>query len=156
VSGAPWATRRRAAAVVAAAVLVPVLAGFTAEAVAARRPPPLGPGLVTVELTMHHSRFSATEVDVWAGTVVRFVLTNADPIDHEFVVGPDSVHERHERGTEHRHGPVPGEVSVGLGQTGLTVYRFDEPGEVRFACHLNGHAAYGMTGRVTVHPPPGV
>jgi uncharacterized cupredoxin-like copper-binding protein len=64
------------------------------------------------------------------------------------------VHDAHERGSEHRHGPVPGEVSVDPGQRGLTVYRFADPGTVTFACHLRGHFNYGMTGRVVVHPLP--
>jgi uncharacterized cupredoxin-like copper-binding protein len=45
---------------------------------------------------------------------------------------------------------VPGEVSVGAHETGETIYRFDRPGAVEFACHLAGHLAYGMRGDITV------
>ena len=50
------------------------------------------------------------------------------------------------------HPPVPGEVSVGPDDDGLTIYRFDEPGRYEFACHLPGHLAFGMKGWVVVEP----
>jgi len=78
------------------------------------------------------------------------VVVNDDPINHEFIIGDDEVHARHESGTEVFHPPVPGEVSVGPGRQGVTTYLFDEPGSVRYVCHLPGHAAYGMQGVITV------
>ena len=113
----------------------------------------LGPGLVTVEVGIEHSRFSTDELHVRPGTVVRFVVRNDDPIPHELIVGGDEVHERHAAGTEAFHPPVPGEVSVGPGETGLTVYEFDEAGTFRFACHLPRHLEYGMEGEVVVSDP---
>jgi uncharacterized cupredoxin-like copper-binding protein len=53
-------------------------------------------------------------------------------------------------GTEMSHPPVPGEVSVHPHDTGETIYRFDRPGSVEYACHLPGHLAYGMKGEITV------
>jgi uncharacterized cupredoxin-like copper-binding protein len=110
----------------------------------------LGPGVVTVEVGIHHSRFSIDDLRVRPGTLVRFVVTNDDPIHHEFIVGGDDVHAANEAGHEAFHPPVPGEVGVDPGETALTVYRFDDPGKVLFACHLPGHLAYGMKGYVTV------
>ena len=49
------------------------------------------------------------------------------------------------------HPPVPGEVSVGPNATASTIYVFDEPATVEFACHLPGHLAYGMRGEIEVH-----
>jgi uncharacterized cupredoxin-like copper-binding protein len=103
---------------------------------------------------MRYSRFSTGEIEVYEGTLVRFVVTNRDPIHHEFIVGPESVHAAHERGHDSHHPPVPGEVAVDPGERGLTIYRFTEPGTVTFACHLRGHAGYGMTGEVRVLPVP--
>jgi uncharacterized cupredoxin-like copper-binding protein len=145
---------RSPAAVVAVAALVPLLAGLAVDAAAAGRPAPLGPGLVTVELAMRYSRFSTAEIDVYPGTLVRFVVTNEDPIHHELIVGPERVHVAHEQGHDRHHPPVPGEVSVDPGRRGLTVYRFDEVGPVTFGCHLRGHFGYGMVGHVTVVPLP--
>ncbi len=104
-----------------------------------------------MNIDIHYSRFADLDgLRVRPGTTVRFVVHNHDPIYHELVVGPPSVHAHHEHGTELVHPPVPGEVSVDPHDTGLTFYRFDEPGPVRFACHLPGHAAFGMTGEILV------
>lgn len=119
-------------------------------AAAARTPEPLGPGVVTVPIGIEHSRFSTDTIRVRPGTTVRFVVDNDDPIHHELVVGPSEVHEQHERGTELAHPPVPGEVSLGPQETGMTFAQFDVPGEVTFACHLPGHVAYGMVGTIEV------
>jgi uncharacterized cupredoxin-like copper-binding protein len=109
---------------------------------------------VTVEIDMDYSRYSLEEIHVWEGTLVRFEVTNSDPINHELVVGDEAVHARHRIGTEAVHPPVPGEVSVDPRETGLTTYLFDEPGEVQYACHLQGHQQFGMEGVVVVHAAP--
>jgi uncharacterized cupredoxin-like copper-binding protein len=107
-----------------------------------------GSGVRTEVVVIHHSRFSPATISVPAGREVRFVIRNTDPIDHEFIVGPPEVHDRHERGTEARHGAVPGEVSVPAMGEAETTYLFRAPGPMVFACHLPGHLAYGMHGVV--------
>ena len=110
----------------------------------------LGPGEVTVEIDIEHSRFLPDELEVHEGTLVRFVLHNADPIRHEFVLGPAEVHARHATGTEATHPPVPGEVSLDPGETAETIYLFEEAGHLEYVCHLPKHAQYGMRGAVHV------
>ena len=112
----------------------------------------LGPGVVRVEVWIENSRFQLGSLRVEEGTVVEFVVQNDDPIDHELVVGDDEVHQRHTVGTERRHPPVPGEVSVAPGDRGMTFYEFTEAGTVVYACHLPGHLAYGMQGTIEVVP----
>jgi uncharacterized cupredoxin-like copper-binding protein len=111
---------------------------------------PLGPGLVHVEIGIHYSEFDVSELRVRPGTVVDFRIRNDDPIFHEFVVGDEDVHARHRTGTEKRHPPVPGEVTVKPRDVGATFFRFDAPGRYEFACHLPGHYGYGMKGTVIV------
>jgi uncharacterized cupredoxin-like copper-binding protein len=111
---------------------------------------PLGPGRVTVTLDVEHTRFSDERIVVRPGTEVRFVVSNRDPINHELIVGPQEVHDIHEAGNHAEHPAVPGEVSVGPNAEADTTYRFDDAGEVVFACHLPGHFAYGMRGVVEV------
>ncbi len=101
-------------------------------------------------IKIRYSAFKPDELTVAAGTTVRFVIENTDPIDHEFIVGPQEVHDRHEKGTEQSHGTVPGEVSIVADSAAETTYTFTEPGRVLFACHLPGHLKYGMKGYVTV------
>jgi uncharacterized cupredoxin-like copper-binding protein len=111
--------------------------------------PPVAPPVETVEVTVRWSRFDPAVIVVRPGTTVRFVVRNADPIDHELIVGPPEVHARHEHGTETRH-DAPGELSLPAGAVASTIYRFDAPGPTLFACHLPGHFAYGMRGLVSV------
>jgi len=110
----------------------------------------LGPGSVTVTLTIHHSRFEPDHIRVAPGTTVRFVVDNRDPINHELIVGDAEVHRRHEEGTEPVHPPRPGEVSVPALTSAETTFAFVDPGSVLYACHLPGHFRYGMSGDVDV------
>jgi uncharacterized cupredoxin-like copper-binding protein len=112
----------------------------------------LGPGLVTVTVDIHYSKFSISTLHVHRGTTVRFLVRNHDPIAHEFIVGDKQVHLRHQLGTEKSHPPVPGEVSIGAEDVGETFYSFDQVGPFEFACHLPGHLAFGMKGWVIVDP----
>jgi uncharacterized cupredoxin-like copper-binding protein len=113
---------------------------------------PLGPGVVTVDLGIHHSAFSTDQIVVHEGTTIRFVVHNDDPILHELIVGPPDVHLRHENGTEAAHPPRPGEVTIQPLDRATTTYEFTATGSTEFACHLPGHHAYGMSGQVVVVP----
>jgi uncharacterized cupredoxin-like copper-binding protein len=112
----------------------------------------LGPGVVTVDIGIEMSTFDLGTLRVREGTVLELVVHNGDPIDHELIIGDAEVHARHAEGTERRHPPVAGEVSVAPGETAMTFYAFDEPGTVTYACHLPGHLAYGMVGQIEVVP----
>ncbi|MEA2434690.1 MAG: hypothetical protein QOG54_2147 [Actinomycetota bacterium] len=101
-------------------------------------------------MTINHSSFGMGEMKFEAGDIVRFTVTNADPIDHELIIGDQRVQDLHEKGTEAEHGSVPGEISIPAGETRTTVYKFDEAGTLFFACHLPGHFAYGMHGDIIV------
>lgn len=129
-----------------AAVAVAALTAGTVAYAATAPPPP------TTVVAMKGSRFLPGAMTVKAGTTVRFEVTNLDPIDHELIIGPTDVQDRHEKGSETHHADKPGEVSVAAGETRTTTYRFAEPGEVTFGCHLPGHYSYGMKATVTVTP----
>ena len=116
----------------------------------APRSAPLGPETVTVVVDIEHSRFLPSSLRVVVGTEVRFVVSNHDPISHEFIVGSPDVHARHRNGTEPRHDPRPGEISLAPDEQAVTSYLFDEPGTVEMACHLPGHYNYGMRGEIEV------
>ncbi len=144
-----WSLSVVAIAVVAAAAVT--AAGYVLDARASGPEGDLlGPGEVSVQLGIEHSRFSFDRLHVRPGTTVRFEVRNTDPIAHELIVGDESVHRRHATGTESSHPPVPGELSLGPHETGSTTYTFDKPGTVAFACHLPGHVDYGMQGEVVV------
>jgi uncharacterized cupredoxin-like copper-binding protein len=140
------------AVVVAALAAIALFAGSAVADGGSAGSTPLGPGNVTVHLTIRHSHFSPERIEVQPGTTVRFVVDNADPIGHELIIGDADVHLRHENGTEPRHDPRPGEVSIPGLSTAETTFTFDQPGSTLFACHLPGHFAYGMSGTVEVMP----
>jgi uncharacterized cupredoxin-like copper-binding protein len=141
------------AAVATVVALATLLAGYAiADSSRAEASNTLGPGLVTVRVDIHYSKFSVSTVTVRQGTTVRFLVRNHDPIAHEFVVGDRQVHLRHQRGSERAHPPVPGEVSVAADDVGETFYRFDDVGRYEFACHLPGHYTFGMKGWIVVEP----
>ena len=110
-------------------------------------------GPTTVEIPIHYSHYEVSEVTARAGVPVTFVLRNTDPIDHEWIVGDAAVHERHRTGTEPVHDARPTEVTIPAGTTRVTTVTFSTPGTYLYICHLPGHEAYGMVGRVVVTNP---
>jgi uncharacterized cupredoxin-like copper-binding protein len=155
--GGPAPARRRwwrgaAVAVVAGLAFTGIAYGALALRADDPEPAALGPGDVTVRLDIEHSLFSPESLRVVEGTRVRFVVVNGDPIHHELIVGPPSVHARHENGSEASHPSIPGEVTLELGGTAVTTFTFDRPGTVEYACHLPGHYQHGMHGVVEVVP----
>ena len=113
-------------------------------------PAAAGPDAVEVHLTLRNTRFQPSQLTVHAGTTVRFVVHNEDPIDHELLIGDRAAQDAHEQGTEARHGDKPGEVSVGAYEVAATTYRFEEPGVLLLGCHLPGHWTHGMRGQIRV------
>jgi uncharacterized cupredoxin-like copper-binding protein len=104
----------------------------------------------TVEIRIHYSHFSPSAVTVPAGRPITFVISNEDPIDHEWIVGDEPLHARHRTGSEAYHASRPTEVSIDALKARTTTVTFDKPGTYTFVCHLPGHEAYGMTGTLTV------
>jgi uncharacterized cupredoxin-like copper-binding protein len=110
----------------------------------------LAPAGREVEIRMRYSRYVPAAITVSAGTPITFVLRNEDPIDHEWIVGDDTIHQRHRTGTEPHHGERPTEQSINALSAVRTTVRFARLGTYRMICHLPGHEAYGMVGTITV------
>ncbi len=109
------------------------------------------PGVRTIHIRIHYSAFDPEMIAARPGETIRFVLENTDPIDHEFIVGDETVQLIHEEGTEAHHAPRPGEISVPAGETHVTTYTFPAGrGALIFGCHLPGHYDYGMRGTIQV------
>jgi uncharacterized cupredoxin-like copper-binding protein len=105
---------------------------------------------VTLQITIHYSRFEPVALSAPHGVPVTFVLVNEDPIEHEWLIGDADFHARHRTGSEGHHGARPDEVSLPPLATVETTLTFDEPGQILYICHLPGHEAYGMVGTLTV------
>ncbi len=109
-----------------------------------------GPTIRPVEILVRYSRFEPALITVRRGEVVTVTLRNDDPIDHEWIVGGEAVHEAHRNGSETEHETRPTEVSIPALSTKQTTVTFSEAGTLSFICHLPGHEAYGMVGRVDI------
>jgi uncharacterized cupredoxin-like copper-binding protein len=109
-----------------------------------------GAGPLRIEIVLHYSHYQPSAISIPAGRPVTFVLRNADPIDHEWIVGDAALHERHRTGTEAHHDARPTEVSIDALTTRETTVSFSTPVTLTFVCHLPGHEAYGMVGTLTV------
>ncbi|HEY4768818.1 MAG TPA: plastocyanin/azurin family copper-binding protein, partial [Candidatus Limnocylindria bacterium] len=103
-----------------------------------------------IEIVIHYSGFGPTDLTVPHGVPITFVWINGDPIDHEWLLGDAAFHARHRTGTEPFHGNRPFEVSLPPLSSGETTLAFDAPGTLRHICHVPGHEAYGMVGRLKI------
>jgi uncharacterized cupredoxin-like copper-binding protein len=135
---------RRAAAGLGLGLGLAVVGGIAANAVGRAEEP------LEIAVTIHFSRFSPASVTVPAGRPVTFVITNTDPIDHEWIVGDATTHERHRLGTEPVHGSRPTEITIPAATERRTTLTFAATGSQQVICHLPGHEAYGMTATVVV------
>ena len=135
---------QRAIAGLGLGLAIAVLTGMLAGVMARSNDP------IEVPIRIHYSHYEPAEVTVPVGRPVTFVITNDDPIDHEWIVGDAATHERHRTGTEPVHGARPTEVSIAALSQKRTTVTFAAPGSLQFICHLPGHEAYGMVGTVTI------
>jgi uncharacterized cupredoxin-like copper-binding protein len=106
---------------------------------------------VRVDIHIRYSHFDPSLLSVPAGRPVTFVLHNDDPIDHEWLVGDEQMHQVHRTGTEAHHGDRPTEVSIPALTTIETTVTFADPVRWKYICHLPGHEAYGMVGVLEAH-----
>jgi len=107
---------------------------------------------LVIPITIHFSHYEPSSVTVPVGRAVTFVITNTDPIDHEWIVGDAALHQRHRAGTEPVHNVRPTEITIPALSERRTTVTFAAPGALQFICHLPGHEAYGMVGTVTITP----
>jgi uncharacterized cupredoxin-like copper-binding protein len=139
-------SRNRARLAIGAGLLGLLLVAGAAAAVMARPRENLPTSIV---IDIHYSKFVPAEFSVPVGVPITITINNNDPIDHEWIVGDDAVHQVHRTGTELLHPDKPTEVVIPAGESRTTVITFVQAGSLKYICHLPAHEAYGMVG--TVH-----
>jgi uncharacterized cupredoxin-like copper-binding protein len=97
-------------------------------------------------IAIHYSHYSASLIDVPAGVPITFTIRNDDPIDHEWMIGDQAMHERHRTGTETVHASRPDELTIPALSTRTTTLTFPIAMTLMYMCHLPGHEQYGMVG----------
>ena len=111
-----------------------------------------GPRTVQVEMT-DELRFEPAEFTFQAGETVRFEVTNAGQIVHEFLIGDEAAQDEFEmemsEGDSMAHDTDAG-VSVEPGESETFEYTFAEAGDLLAGCHEPGHYGGGMKATITV------
>lgn len=111
-------------------------------------------GVRTVEVrALDTLRFEPASISVKRGETVRFVVTNAGQVDHEFVLGDEETQNAHEMQTGdagHMQMEAMAALELKPGETEETTVTFDSTGKILFGCHLPGHYQGGMVGSVDV------
>ena len=111
-----------------------------------------GPRTVQVKMT-DELRFEPAEFTFQAGETVRFEVTNAGQIVHEFLIGDEAAQDGFEmemsEGAGMPHATDAG-VSVEPGGTETFEYTFGEAGQLLAGCHEPGHYDGGMKATITV------
>lgn len=111
-----------------------------------------GPRTVHVQMT-DDLRFEPAQFTVRAGETVRFEVTNAGAIVHEFLIGDEPAQEGFEMemsGSSAMPHATNAGVSVEPGGTETFEYTFGEAGQLLAGCHEPGHYAGGMVATIIV------
>jgi uncharacterized cupredoxin-like copper-binding protein len=123
-----------------------------------RRDVPAGTDRI-VELSMTGMHFIPDRIEVQAGDLVAFVVTNPNDVAHELFIGTEADQTAHH--AAHMAVSSPDQALVPHGgygiflaphETGVVSYHFDTAGEIMLGCHLPGHWEAGMVAIVTVEP----
>ncbi len=105
--------------------------------------------------------FSPASIAVGPGETVRFVVKNTGNLQHSFVLETPAGQRAHEREMQGmaqekiaRHmADEPNGMVVPPGETRTLTWSFTGDELIEFACHLPGHYAAGMKGRLRVRAP---
>lgn len=109
----------------------------------------------TVKVKAGDMEFHIETLKIREGETVRFVVTNADEIDHDFTVGPPELQAEHRAemmetmesgdGMAKMHDD-PNAVYLKPGETRELVWKFKGVAELEYACNVPGHYESGMKG----------
>lgn len=92
-------------------------------------------------------------VDVKRGEQIRFIVTNAGAIPHEFTIASTEDNLKHaeemKKNPEMEHDD-PNSKTIQPKKKAEIVWRFSKPGSFEFACLIPGHREAGMIGTVGV------
>jgi uncharacterized cupredoxin-like copper-binding protein len=95
-------------------------------------------------------RFSPAKMEIRLGETVKFVVTNAGKLKHEFTIGDRASQRAHalmmKKMPGMKHGDEPEAVTLEPGETKSLVWKFDKKpaAPLEFACHEPGHYEAGM------------
>jgi len=98
-------------------------------------------------------RFEPSSFEVRSGQTVKFVVTNAGQVRHEFGIGTPDEQRAHaemmlaDPDMKHEDGSV---ITVEPGRTKELIWRFGRAGQYEAACQVPGHYPAGMMAKILV------
>ena len=108
----------------------------------------------TIHVKMLDSmRFEPSSFKVKSGETVKFVVSNAGQLPHEFGIGTAEEQNAHAEmmlaDPEMKHGDG-GVITVQPGKVGTLIWRFGKAGDYEVGCQVPGHYPAGMKARIVV------
>ncbi|MGH8278399.1 MAG: cupredoxin domain-containing protein [Gammaproteobacteria bacterium] len=101
-------------------------------------------------------RFVPARITVYRGETVKFVVTNAGKLTHEFVIGDAALQAAHQKEMQSMPGMIMRDVNgftLLPGHTQDLVWTFTRDGLTEYACHEPGHFSAGMMGKIIIKSP---
>jgi uncharacterized cupredoxin-like copper-binding protein len=109
--------------------------------------------LITMREADGKMTFDPARIEARLGEQVRFVLTNAGLLDHEFLLDSFENNAKHkkemEKNPEMEHDDPNGK-RVATKKSAEILWRFTKRGTFEFACLIPGHYEAGMKGTIVV------
>jgi len=102
---------------------------------------------------MDNMRYDQDSINVSAGETIRFIVTNAGKLRHEFSIGDAEEQLKHAKmmkampNMQHKD---PNTISLAPGETGEIIWKFSQSTDIEIACHVAGHYEAGMKADVRV------
>lgn len=97
--------------------------------------------------------FSPNRIEVRRGEQIRFVLTNAGYLTHEFMIATPEENKKHavlmQKYPDMEHDDANGKT-LKTKEKGELIWRFTKRGTFEFACLIPGHYEAGMLGTIIV------
>ncbi|MCO7248130.1 MULTISPECIES: cupredoxin domain-containing protein [Halomonadaceae] len=121
----------------------------------------------TINIDAGDMWFDPDELEMAAGEIVKFEITNTGSIEHEFVIGSKEAQEAHRKmmqemaggeghdmsnmsegeGHDMSDGSSMAAVTIAAGETESLLWRVpDNADELEYACNIPGHYESGMYG----------
>jgi uncharacterized cupredoxin-like copper-binding protein len=108
----------------------------------------------TIDCRMLDSmRFTPERIDAKLNETIRFTVSNAGKVMHEFVIGTrqeNAAHYELMKKHPNMEHDEPYMAHVAPGKRGEIIWKFNRPGEFEFACLIAGHYEAGMVGKIVV------
>jgi uncharacterized cupredoxin-like copper-binding protein len=107
----------------------------------------------TIKITALDIRYDKPEIRVKAGETIKFVVSNAGKLRHEFTIGDMDQQREHAEMMKQMPDMVHEDantLTLEPGETKNLVWQFTKAGSLEAACHIPGHYEAGMKSRVVV------